>query len=545
MPPSRHRRRVDVDVDNLFPFSLLDDEENDSSSVDGDDYEKMLTTPLMRTGVVVDPTECGQEGSRYLFQALLMLPSALLLRLDDDTVWYLSHGGIDVNHRHSYHTYLDHLRSELQDPGSKMVVVSRGSQHAFDTTPMKWADKAPSTGNSATDALGLRAGRPQQTVQLVRQFMSDLGVTRCLHGHMDQVNFCYFPDVVPASVEPPWRRYDDVGPPAYNGSVMLDPNMCPRDTVCHDIRLPPSVDILVTSTATFSKYSPNHLSRTCYLFFDNADLSVRLLDPSREDGRAFRPLRDEGGFYYTKDFDFWEVVEGVVARGGEFSCQRDAVPDRIDDARLFDTDAIRASMESLQGMMKARLIEAHDVYYQIVDTRVDTETVESDDEDDEDDEDDDDDDDDDDEEEGTDSPRPFGVVVGDLHASLVSFCLILRDAKSELFLRDHNNRDVYTTTMRPNAYAIFLGDVVDRGPYSIEILVLLVRLLEANPQQCHVLNGNHETCSMFTRTTQAGVNTGVNPMSLSEEAMAKLAEDEDMESEWSDEDDAFEFRPVD
>ncbi len=43
-----------------------------------------------------------------------------------------------------------------------------------------------------------------------------------------------------------------------------------------------------------------------------------------------------------------------------------------------------------------------------------------------------------------------------------------------------------------NNYIIFMGDLVDRSPFTLEILTVALKLLEVNPQNVFYLRGNHE-----------------------------------------------------
>lgn len=65
-------------------------------------------------------------------------------------------------------------------------------------------------------------------------------------------------------------------------------------------------------------------------------------------------------------------------------------------------------------------------------------------------------------------------IVGDLHGSLFDLLRILKET------------DFRTTPF------IFLGDYVDRGEFSIEVMILLFALAVAYPSQFILLRGNHE-----------------------------------------------------
>ena len=83
-------------------------------------------------------------------------------------------------------------------------------------------------------------------------------------------------------------------------------------------------------------------------------------------------------------------------------------------------------------------------------------------------------------------------MVGDLHSSLMSIIEIIR------FL--HINKMIDNNyTLRKDVYFIFLGDLVDRGPFGIEILYIAMKLHLANINQDNVfiIRGNHETAPYY------------------------------------------------
>lgn len=73
-------------------------------------------------------------------------------------------------------------------------------------------------------------------------------------------------------------------------------------------------------------------------------------------------------------------------------------------------------------------------------------------------------------------------MVGDIHGQFYDFCKILRIG--------HNPKE--------NKY-LFLGDYVDRGNFSIEVMIVLMALKITYPENIFMLRGNHE-CREMTQT---------------------------------------------
>ena len=77
------------------------------------------------------------------------------------------------------------------------------------------------------------------------------------------------------------------------------------------------------------------------------------------------------------------------------------------------------------------------------------------------------------------------VVVGDIHGDIVSLQKILNEFRWEDFLSSEEN------------ILIFLGDYVDRGQYSTEVLLCLCKLKSRFPNNVFLLRGNHEAYHHF------------------------------------------------
>lgn len=74
------------------------------------------------------------------------------------------------------------------------------------------------------------------------------------------------------------------------------------------------------------------------------------------------------------------------------------------------------------------------------------------------------------------------TIVGDIHGQFYDLATILKIGGVP-----ENNR------------YIFLGDYVDRGEFSVEVLILLLSLKLCFPNNIFLLRGNHETREMTNR----------------------------------------------
>ena len=87
------------------------------------------------------------------------------------------------------------------------------------------------------------------------------------------------------------------------------------------------------------------------------------------------------------------------------------------------------------------------------------------------------------------------IYLGDYHSSVHSLMVVIKYLITINILNDD-----YTLT--DNNYIVFLGDIVDRGPYGIECLYIIYLLFYINNQnnnRIFVLNGNHEEKDVYIR----------------------------------------------
>lgn len=78
------------------------------------------------------------------------------------------------------------------------------------------------------------------------------------------------------------------------------------------------------------------------------------------------------------------------------------------------------------------------------------------------------------------------VLLGDLHGSVHSLLRQLLRLRSAGLLNDDYE------VIPKNCYIVFLGDLVDRGSYGVEVWVTVMRLYAASPDNVLLVRGNHE-----------------------------------------------------
>lgn len=77
------------------------------------------------------------------------------------------------------------------------------------------------------------------------------------------------------------------------------------------------------------------------------------------------------------------------------------------------------------------------------------------------------------------------IMRGDLHGDIFSLLAQLEDMKNRKIIDDNFK-------LQPGVHFITLGDIVDRGAFGAELWATLTILAAANPEQVHLIRGNHE-----------------------------------------------------
>ena len=84
------------------------------------------------------------------------------------------------------------------------------------------------------------------------------------------------------------------------------------------------------------------------------------------------------------------------------------------------------------------------------------------------------------------------ALWGDLHGSAHSLVRCIKHLCALGYVQD----DFSIHKNHPHFYIMFLGDYVDRGAYSLEVVYILMRLKIANPERVFIVRGNHENVAV-------------------------------------------------
>jgi hypothetical protein len=103
-------------------------------------------------------------------------------------------------------------------------------------------------------------------------------------------------------------------------------------------------------------------------------------------------------------------------------------------------------------------------------------------------------------------------LFGDIHGAVHT----LTRSLLRLFAFGYINKDFI---LNSNFYIVFLGDLVDRGLYSLEIIYLVMKLKILNPNNVFIIRGNHELCSVNYRY---GLKANFGKLDSSEEVINQV-----------------------
>ena len=110
------------------------------------------------------------------------------------------------------------------------------------------------------------------------------------------------------------------------------------------------------------------------------------------------------------------------------------------------------------------------------------------------------------------------ILIGDIHSSFHSLLQVIETLVNRNFFEKNNDGDTILK-LKPNHYIFFLGDMLDRGPYNIEVLYLCFLLqylnidIKKKTRQVWLINGNHEDFEV----NSGHIPTNVSPMGYAEE----------------------------
>ncbi len=82
-------------------------------------------------------------------------------------------------------------------------------------------------------------------------------------------------------------------------------------------------------------------------------------------------------------------------------------------------------------------------------------------------------------------------IWGDVHGSFHSL------VRGLLWLHEQGIIDQLLTISKPNVYFVFNGDFIDRSPFTLETIMVGLRLLEQNPDRVFYVRGTHEDQSQW------------------------------------------------
>lgn len=114
------------------------------------------------------------------------------------------------------------------------------------------------------------------------------------------------------------------------------------------------------------------------------------------------------------------------------------------------------------------------------------------------------------------NPPPKCVLVGAPDAEACSSVWVIGDTHGDLLALEASLAAI--DALDPTGTIVFLGDLIDDGPYSFEVLLCVFELVTSKPQRVCVLGGNHDL-SLYEKLNAAGLPefaSGVEPGDFAE-----------------------------
>lgn len=83
------------------------------------------------------------------------------------------------------------------------------------------------------------------------------------------------------------------------------------------------------------------------------------------------------------------------------------------------------------------------------------------------------------------------ITICDIHSGIYTFVEMLDSLYERGILKDDMG-------ISPGYHVGFLGDIIDRGAYGLDVLHLIFRMKMRNMQSVHIINSNHEDLGTYT-----------------------------------------------
>ena len=412
-------------------------------------YDDFFVGPASRRGAIEVPV-------------LARLPSALVVSLHADSgaaprVHFFCHGCFEssfaaaANNAGGVLALFGDAERLYEGEGGVPTAdraAARQDSFKYEHHPLKWSD----IGLDGARPLG---GRPLLPLARLTEYADAMGLDArhaLIRGHQDLVNV--------GCVGGPPARAPWIDAPAdshYHKMLLL---LSPPGPGAYDV----PYRFVSTSSAVFSKHSqtgrPDDMTlvHSCWLELRGGRLTAHLR-PAKPpiDGRGFRD--DERPLDLV--VDFWAAIEYVRDEIRYPRYVNNGVmpdPGKEGQTRLFSRTYVNAVFGAAQRLYD-EYAPPHVVYYERralpADARV--------------------------------------CILGDLHSCIDSLAKMLLWCRAEGFFEADSVR------LRPDHHLVFLGDLVDRGPFGVDILTLVLQLKIANEEQVDLVHGNHETSAIYNR----------------------------------------------